>query len=74
MDHIYSIGEVGRMLGVRPYRISYAIDTGQLPEAPFHFLHKRCFTEADVQGIARYFGVENDIEDAALKTARKETR
>lgn len=47
MDHIYSIGEVGRMLGIRPYRISYAIDTGQLPEAPFRFLHKRCFTEAD---------------------------
>lgn len=58
MDHIYSIGEVGRMLGVRPYRISYAIDTGQLPEAPFRFLHKRCFTEADVRGIARFFGVE----------------
>jgi len=61
MNHIYSIGEVGRMLGVRPYRISYAIDTGQLPEAPFHFLHKRCFTEADVQGIARFFGIESQI-------------
>ncbi len=62
MDHIYSIGEVGRMLGVRPYRISYAIDTGQLPEAAFRFLHKRCFTEADIQGIARFFGIEANIE------------
>ena len=61
MDQIYSIGEVGRMLGVRPYRISYAIDTGQLPDAPFRFLHKRCFTEADVQGIARFFGIETPI-------------
>ena len=68
MDHIYSIGEVGRMLGVRPYRISYAIDTGQLPEAPFRFLHKRCFTEADVQGIARFFGIETVI---SLNTQRE---
>lgn len=61
MDHIYSIGEVGRMLGVRPYRISYAIDTGQLPEAPFRFLHKRCFTDADIQGIARFFRKEAEL-------------
>lgn len=70
MNHIYSIGEVGRMLGVRPYRISYAIATGQLPEAPLHFLHKRCFTEADIQGIARFFGVENNQPPKAQKGAQ----
>ncbi len=61
MDRIYSIGEVGRMLGVRPYRISYAIDTGQLPEAPFRFLHKRCFTDADVQA-ARAKAIQRETE------------
>jgi hypothetical protein len=58
MDHMFSIGQVGRRLGIQPYRIAYAIETGQLPEAQFHFLHKRCFTEADVRGIAQFFGVE----------------
>jgi hypothetical protein len=62
MDHIFSIGQVGRRLGIQPYRISYAIETGQLPDAPFHFLHKRCFTERDIQGIAEFFGVTNNLE------------
>jgi hypothetical protein len=62
MDHIFSIGQVGRMLKVQPYRIAYAIETGQLPDAAFHFLHKRCFTEADIQRIAQFFGVEMNIE------------
>ena len=58
MEHIFSLGQVAKMLGVQPYRISYAIETGKLPEAPFHFLHKRCFTEADIRGIAGFFRVE----------------
>ena len=33
MDHIFSIGQVGRRLGVKAYKISYAIEVGQLPEA-----------------------------------------
>ena len=70
MNQIFSIGQVSRMLGVQPYRISYAIQVGQLPEARFHFLHKRCFTEADIQGIAQFFGVENNIEQHAQKGAQ----
>jgi hypothetical protein len=58
MNHIFSIGQVGRRLKVQPYRISYAIETGQLPEASLHFLHKRCFTEAEIDGIAQFFGVK----------------
>ena len=62
MDHVFSIGQVGRRLGIQPYRISYAIETGQIPEASFHFLHKRCFTEKDIQGIAEFFGVTENLE------------
>jgi len=66
---IFSIGEVGRLLGLQPYRISYAIDTGQLPEAAFHFLHKRCFTETDINRIAEYFGVERILIEETTKGA-----
>ena len=67
MDHIYSIGQVGRRLGVQPYRIAYAIEVGQLPEASFHFLHKRCFTDSDIKRIAEFFGVEPITETESEK-------
>lgn len=70
MDHIYSIGQVGKILGVQPYKIAYAIETGQLPEASFHFLHKRCFLEKDIRRMAEHFGVKADIEHFAQKGAQ----
>ena len=62
MENIYSIGQVGKMLGVQAYKIAYAIETGQLPEATFHFLHKRCFLEEDIRRMADHFGVKANIE------------
>lgn len=58
MNAIFSTGEVGRLLRIQPYRITYAITSGQLPEASFRFLGKRCFSEADIAKIADHFGVE----------------
>ena len=69
MEHIYSIGQVGKMLGVQAYKIAYAIETGQLPEATFHFLHKRCFLEEDIKRMADHFGVKANIELFAQKGA-----
>lgn len=62
MDHIFSTGQVAKILGVQPYKIAYAIETGQLPEAEFSFLHKRCFVEADIRRMADHFGVKANIE------------
>ena len=70
MDHIYSIGQVGKILGVQPYKIAYAIETGQLPEATFHFLHKRCFLENDIKRMAEYFGVTENIEQLTQRGAQ----
>jgi len=70
MDHIYSIGQVGKILGVQPYKIAYAIETGQLPEATFHFLHKRCFLEDDIHRMAEHFGVEAHMGRFAQKGAQ----
>lgn len=70
MDHIYSIGQVGKILGVQPYKIAYAIETGQLPEASFHFLHKRCFLAEDIRRMAAHFAIIDSIEDKLMKGAR----
>lgn len=69
MDRIFSIGQAGKILGVQPYRIAYAIETGQLPEAPFTFLHKRCFLEQDIRRMADHFGVRSNIEVTTQKGA-----
>jgi len=58
MEPILSTGQVGRILGIQPYRIAYAINTGQIAEASFAFLGKRCFTMSDVERTAKHFGVE----------------
>ncbi len=58
MESILSTGQVGRLLGIQPYRIAYAINTGQIAEASFRFLDKRCFTLSDVERIAQHFGID----------------
>ena len=62
MEQIYSTGEVSRMLGVQPYQLTYAITIGKLPEPKYRFLQKRCFTQDEIKGIARYF----DIDEARV--------
>jgi len=58
MERIFSMGEVAKRLGVPAYRITYAMSTGQLRDASFRFLGKRCFTVLDIERIAEHFGVE----------------
>lgn len=58
MEQIYSTGQAAKMIGVARHRIEYAIVSGHLPEAHFRFLDKRCFTAADIQQMAEYFGVD----------------
>ena len=57
METVLSTGQVGRLLGVQPYRITYAIKTGQIGEASIWFLGKRCFTNEDIERVARHFGM-----------------
>ena len=68
MDQIFSTGQVGRLLGIQPYRITYAINAGQVAEASFRFLGKRCFTSKDIERVARHFGVgEIHLVDSGLE-------
>jgi hypothetical protein len=56
-DEMFSLGQLARRLGVRPYRITYAHTIGAIPE-PQRFLGKRVYGPADETVIARYFGVQ----------------
>ena len=64
MNMIFSTGQVARMLRIATYRIGYAHASGHLEEPAFRFLHKRCYTDADVRRVAAHFSVA--IEDAAV--------
>jgi hypothetical protein len=56
-DEMYSLGQVAKRLGVRPYRIAYAHTIGAIPE-PKRFLGKRLYTPSDEAVIARHFNVQ----------------
>lgn len=54
---MFSLGQLAKRLGVRPYRIAYAHTIGAIPE-PRRFLGKRVYSPADESVIARYFNVQ----------------
>ena len=43
-------------LGVKPYRVTYALTTGLVPEPRNRIANKRLFDSADVARLADYFG------------------
>ena len=64
MQHIYSIGEVARLLGLKQYQISYAHSTGQVEEPGLRVCGKRAYTDFDIQRIAEHFGI--DLDESVL--------
>jgi len=66
---LFTLGEVARLVSVAPYRISYAIAVGALPDTETRFANKRCFTSEDVERIARHFRAETAVEG---RSPRKE--
>ena len=54
----YLLREVARLLKVKPYRVSYAINVGLVPEPALRISNKRIFQEDDIQRLATHFGVE----------------
>ena len=61
----FTLGEVASRLGLKPYRINYAIVTGLVPEPETRLCGKRIFGPTDVKRLARHFGVElKDVKNA----------
>jgi hypothetical protein len=54
----YLLREVARLLKVKPYQVSYAINVGLVPEPALRISNKRIFQEDDIQRLANHFGVE----------------
>jgi hypothetical protein len=52
----YSLRDVARLLQLPPYRVVYAITSGQVPETE-RLAGKRVFRPRDVQRLARHFGI-----------------
>jgi DNA-binding transcriptional MerR regulator len=52
-----SLKDVARVLGVKPYRVQYALTTGAVPE-PKQVSGRRIFAPADVTRLAAYFGAK----------------
>lgn len=57
MQQYYTLGDVVRILGLKPHVVTYAITSGQLPEPPVRVGNKRVFTEEDVERMALHFRV-----------------
>jgi hypothetical protein len=58
MDNNYfTLSQISRILRRKPHLVTYAITGGHVPEPELRIGNKRVFGEADVQRLARYFGV-----------------
>ncbi len=57
MKTIFSTGEAARLLGVKPYRIEYALATGQIPE-PNRVFGKRAYQWSELLALAEHFEVK----------------
>ncbi len=51
------LNDVARLLGRKPYQVSYAISVGLIPEPKLRIANKRVFQQTDIQRLARHFGV-----------------
>lgn len=57
MQQYYTLGDVVRILGLKPHVVTYAITSGHLPEPSVRVGNKRIFTTDDVERMALHFRV-----------------
>jgi DNA-binding transcriptional MerR regulator len=60
MSDYFSTGEAARLLGVQPYRISYAHATGQVAE-PIRVMGKRAYRWHDLISLGKHFNIELEL-------------
>jgi hypothetical protein len=60
MTKQYLLGEVAKILGCRPHRITYLITSGQAPEPEHRIANKRLFSESDILRLSRRLKVKPD--------------
>jgi len=50
--------DVARLLKVKPYQVSYAINVGLVPEPALRISNQRIFQDDDIQRLATHVGVQ----------------
>ena len=68
MNQALSLHQVADLLQLQHYRIAYAIATHRIPEPVLRVANKRVFQPADIQRVARHFGVTYPPAENALTT------
>ena len=56
-DNYFTLSQISRILRKKPHLVTYAITSGHVPEPAMRIGNKRVFGEADVERLARYFGI-----------------
>ena len=56
-----TLGEAARHLGVKPYKITYAIVTGLVPEPTTRIGGNRVFESKDLERLSRYFLEKEEV-------------
>ncbi len=70
MQETWSLKDVAKTLGIKHYRIHYAISTGSIEEPKLRFNNRRVFQKDDLRRVAAHFGVELKDEAGAEKLAK----
>lgn len=53
----FSLHDVARILGVKPYRVNYAIVNGLVDDPEMRVGNRRIFKHEDLERLAAHFGV-----------------
>ena len=67
MKHTMSLGDVSRLLNIRPHRLEYAIANRLVRETAERVGGHRVFTPADVRRLAAHFGIKLPAAAAAAE-------
>ena len=61
MEKFYSLGEVARILGLPPHRVTYLHSVGKAPE-PERVFNTRAYRWSEIVALSKQLGVEVDGE------------
>jgi DNA-binding transcriptional MerR regulator len=57
MEKVYSLGEVARIVGLPPHRITYLHSAGKAPE-PERIFNTRAYRWSDIVALGKQLGVD----------------
>lgn len=66
-ERLRILSETAKLLGVKPYKITYALVTGLIPEPQLRVGNRRVFCQEDVQRLANYFGISVANEESCAE-------